>query len=90
MCAEVLRREEISGAPSDRKLGEMQSVPAAGYRARRRLWLMRGLAVSFSTVALVVALVAADLAVTLGAVVIWILTLLGAAFAGWRDHKGIV
>jgi hypothetical protein len=62
----------------------MQSVPAAG---RRRMWLMRGLAVFFSTLALVVALVAADLAVTLGAVLIWILTLLGAAFGGWRDHK---
>jgi hypothetical protein len=68
----------------------MQSVPATCYRARRRLWLMRGLAVFCSTVALVVALVAADLAVTLGAVVIWIITLLGAAFAGLRDHKSIV
>jgi len=68
----------------------MQSVPVAGYRARRRMWIMRALAVFFSTVALVVALVAADLAVALGAVVIWILTLLGAAFAGWREHKGIV
>jgi hypothetical protein len=54
------------------------------------MWLMRGLAVFFSTVALVVALVAADLAVALGAVVIWILILLGAALAGWREHKGIV
>lgn len=68
----------------------MQSTHAAGSQTRRRLWLMRGLAVLFSTVALVVALVAADLAVTLGAVVIWILILLGAAFAGWREHKGIV
>jgi hypothetical protein len=54
------------------------------------MWLMRGLALVFSTVALVVALVAADLAVTLGAAVIWILTLLGAGFAGWRDHRSIV
>lgn len=68
----------------------MQSVPAANYRARRRMWLMRGLTVVFSTVALVVALVAADLVVTLGTVLIWILTLLGAAFGGWRDHKSIV
>lgn len=54
------------------------------------MWLMRGLAVFCSTVALVIALVAADLAVMLGAVLIWILTLLGAAVAGWRDHKGMV
>lgn len=74
----------------NRQVGEMQSVPTAGCPSRRRMWLIRSLAVSFSTVALIVALVAADLAVTLGAVVIWILTLLGAAFGGWRDHKSVV
>jgi hypothetical protein len=54
------------------------------------MWLMRGLAVSFSTVALVAALVAANLAVTIGAVIVWILTLLGVALAGWRAGKGFV
>lgn len=51
---------------------------------------MRGLAVIFATVALLLALIAADLAVTLGALVIWSLTLLGAALGWWRDRKSIV
>ncbi len=52
--------------------------------------LMRVLAVCFSTVALGIALVAGDLAVALGAVVIWILTLLALALSAWRDHKSSV
>ena len=68
----------------------MQNVPAADYRARRRLKLMRALAVCLSTVALGIALIAADLPVALGAVVIWLLTLLALALGAWRDHKSNV
>jgi hypothetical protein len=67
----------------------MQS-PATSYRRRQRLKLTRVLAVSFSTVALGMALIAAGLAVTLGAVVIWLLTLLALALGVWRDHKNNV
>jgi hypothetical protein len=49
--------------------------------------LIRVLAVCFSTVALGMALIVSDLPVTLGAVVTWILTLLGLALGVWRDHK---
>jgi hypothetical protein len=48
---------------------------------------MRVLAVCFSTVALCLALVTADLAVTLGAVAIWLLTLFALALGVWRGHK---
>jgi hypothetical protein len=54
------------------------------------MWQLRGLAVLFSTIALLVALVAADLVVTLGAVATWLIIVLGAAFSGWRDHQSIV
>jgi hypothetical protein len=64
----------------------MQSS-ATSYRRRQRMQLMRVLAVAFSTVALGMTLIAADLAVTLGAVVIWLLTLLALALGVWRDLK---
>lgn len=67
----------------------MQS-PATSFRRRQRMKLMRVLAVCFSTVALGMALLAADLAVMLGAVVIWLLTLLALALGVWRDHKNNV
>lgn len=49
--------------------------------------LMRVVVVCFSTVALGMALIASDLAVALGAVVIWILTLLALALGGRRERE---
>jgi len=51
---------------------------------------MRILAVCCSTVALGMALVAGDIAATMGGVVIWILTLLALGLGAWRDLKSDV
>jgi hypothetical protein len=61
--------------------------PDASYRRHQSMRRMRVLAVCFSTVALCLALVTADLAVTLGAVAIWLLTLFALALGVWRAHK---
>lgn len=66
----------------------MRSVPTTVVdRGRRRVKLMRVLAVCLSTVVLAITLVAGGSAETLGALFIWVLTLLALALGVRREFK---